>query len=464
MQGVEHWITEVLEDGTESQKVMCNCSTCYGGDDCDLLCNSVGTCNDTLGMCDCGFDGMRGPTCEEIGCPGWGESCTGHGSCNPVSGECSCNPGWEGTGCHIVTCEDDCNGQGECMAVDEPYCACYSGYFGSSCAHYCYNGNITTDADGEETCTCDPCYNTDDIECNTECSGQGSCFNGTCDCGTVGWRGEYCQKPGCPGTAGSSNLGCSAHGSCLDNIGKIGSCVCDAFWFGDGCDVAICLNNCSGNGSCNAENAVPFCECYEGYMSEDCSVYCHGDVVDGECVCRTDCEDQSDNCEKTCNDIGTCVDGQCQCYNETGFNSLGYWGDRCTDETCPGYLEACSGHGFCAGGTCTCIDQGWLGDYCHLPDCPGYPTDCNGLGSCNITTDPPSCNCYDGYMGAACESECVNGDPNEDGSECICHSCYTGDSCSETCSGRGSCTNDTCLCDSGWWGKFIKILLRYLFS
>ena len=449
--GVETWITETLPDETESKYVRCDCLPCYSGDDCDLLCNGVGTCNETEKQCDCGFDGMRGPTCEIAGCPGWGESCTGHGTC--LSGKCApCSPGWEGIGCHIVKCEDDCNAHGDCIPEDVPYCKCHPGYFGSACQSRCYNGNITVNSDGNEFCSCDTCYNADDPECAKECSGHGSCKDGECDCGTVGWRGDFCQKTGCPGSPGTDKLGCSGHGACTGNLNKIGKCNCDEYWSGDGCDIAICKNNCSYNGYCNSSGEVPFCECDPNWMGDDCSIYCYGTVVNHECVCANECYDPSDYCNSTCNNKGTCKNNKCQCYDDTGFNPHGYWGPRCTSKECPGRLASCSNHGVCLEGSCTCTDSGWLGDYCHEPDCPGSP-DCNEHGSCDSSTDPPSCSCYDHYMGPACESACIHGDPNIDGSVCHCHDCYSGVACKDVCNNHGICSNDTCICNSGWWGK-----------
>lgn len=402
---------------------------------------------------------MRGDTCETQGCPGHGTDCTGHGECNTNKQTCSCNPGWTDSGCHIVKCTNDCSGHGDCIPVDEPYCKCHPSYFGTSCEHQCQHGNITEGDDGSEFCLCDECYNEDQLDCSVLCSGNGVCNGGMCDCGTNGWRGDFCEQPGCPGSAGPSpSLGCSGHGSCKGNLGQIGECDCNENWFGDGCDIAICTNNCSGNGVCNATKEVPFCECEPGWMNDDCSIFCHGTVMDNECVCDSECSDPGDQCLTECNDVGRCVDGACVCYNETGYNPLGLWGKRCTDQKCPGYKESCSGRGVCkADGSCTCTQLGWLGDWCHEPDCPGSP-DCREKGECDITQDPPKCKCFDGYMGPECENECVNGEPNADGSVCECESCYTGDSCIDECNNHGQCDNGTCVCDTAWWGKFSIVL------
>ena len=452
--GKENWLTEGSQRNVE-----CQCLPCYSGADCSELCNGIGTCKETSEnktTCDCGFVGMRGPTCQEPGCPGWGESCSGHGTC--LSGVCApCDPGWEGIGCEKAVCKDNCSLHGDCIPEDVPICRCHPGYFGTACEQRCYHGNITLDEETNEICSCAPCVNPLDPECKEVCMGHGSCVDGECDCGTVGWRGDYCHKYGCPGTPGPNREGCSGHGSCTDNLNQIGTCKCPDYWGGDGCEIPICTNNCSDHGTCNSDGEVPFCECDINWMSSDCSIECFGDITKIDnvdtCVCRSDCEDPSDYCNTTCNNRGSCKDNKCQCYDDdTGFNSHGYWGTHCEVKECPGRYASCSNHGFCIDGTCKCSDDGWIGLYCHEPDCPGAP-DCSGHGSCNILADPPSCDCFDGYMGFSCAKACVHGKPNEDQTQCVCEGCYTGDSCNVPCNNQGQCVNDTCQCDSGWWGK-----------
>ena len=50
-----------------------------------------GTC--VNGTCDCGFNGGRGDYCEQPGCPGYDEDCTGHRTCNVATGTCLCFQG-----------------------------------------------------------------------------------------------------------------------------------------------------------------------------------------------------------------------------------------------------------------------------------------------------------------------------------------------------------------------------------
>ena len=53
------------------------------------------------------------------------------------------------------------------------------GWFGLDCDKKCENGTVIMNNLGGE-CECDPCYNGD--RCQLECSDNGKCDNGTCDC------------------------------------------------------------------------------------------------------------------------------------------------------------------------------------------------------------------------------------------------------------------------------------------
>jgi len=120
------------------------------------------------------------------------------------------------TGCHIVQCENDCSGKGVCLELEPPEvprCNCTNKYFGIDCSSYCDHGTIIKPDPTDLSswyCECDSCFT--GAQCDRECSGRGSCTNGTCDCGTAGWRGDNCEKAGCPGLDGTD---CSGHGSCI---------------------------------------------------------------------------------------------------------------------------------------------------------------------------------------------------------------------------------------------------------
>ena len=177
------------------------------------------------------------------------------------------------------------------------------------------------------------------------CNNQGSCVNGTCDCGFNGWRGEFCGTKGCPG----HDVSCSDHGTCL----VTGNCTCLTGWTGVGCHVVQCLNDCSGHGSCLALEPpdTPRCECLEGYFATDCSKQCvHGTVLkpnpadpsSWECVCNS-CY-TGETCELECSgrDGARCNDGVCDC------GTAGWRGLNCEKAGCPGLGGTdCSGHGDC---------------------------------------------------------------------------------------------------------------------
>lgn len=60
------------------------------------------------------FFSLSGETCEEQGCPGESESCSGHGTCTIGTQTCMCDDYWKGEGCNIWDCpgEPDCNKKG----------------------------------------------------------------------------------------------------------------------------------------------------------------------------------------------------------------------------------------------------------------------------------------------------------------------------------------------------------------
>ena len=98
---------------------------------------------------------------------------------------------------------------------------------------------------------------------------------------------------------------------------------------------------------------------------------------------------------------------------------------------------------------------------CSIPHCPGGGN-CNGHGDCDGSVDPPQCTtCYQGWVGYACETPCIMGNPDEFNRECICNTtCLHGPSCNIECSEHGHCDEDyNCMCDamSGWIGRYCEI-------
>ena len=330
---------------------ICRCRNCYSGRFCQAECNGNGKC--VNGICQCGAF-WRGTHCEHAGCPGTID-CSGNGLCNSALQKCYCYPGWRGRDCGTVDCpaEPDCNLRGTCIIhVNGPKCVnCSKGWMGPECNDPCVHGVQQPMNSG--FCKCDPCYG--GRGCDSLCLGRGECkLNKTCFCDQeVGWRGNVCQIPGCPGL----DRDCSGHGNCN---AALHHCTCNEGWAGKACDIPDCPGapDCFDRGFCNVLLQVPTCQnCSLGYMGPACNDPC-------------------------INGLQVPMDsGNCECFP-------GYSGVGCDSE--------CSQHGYILNGTCQCA-KAWRGTLCDIPGCPGMNDDCSGHGSCNSATH--ECTCYEGWTG-----------------------------------------------------------------
>lgn len=106
-------------------------------------------------------------------------------------------------------------------------CNCSKGWMGEACESPCIHGKPTSDY----ICQCDPCYN--GVDCLTLCSNRSNiCTEGKCSCGIDGWRGEFCERRGCPGI----DVDCSGHGTCFADTQ---TCTCETGWKGNSRTVRI---------------------------------------------------------------------------------------------------------------------------------------------------------------------------------------------------------------------------------
>ena len=107
-------------------------------------------------------------------------ACLHNASCDPVSGACTCQPGWQGSHC------------------EKP---CPEGQYGLDC---------------KESCKCE-----NGVSCDTE--------SGSCTC-QPGWMGALCDQP-CPvgthGTNCTSSCQCQNQGTCHPVTGQ---CQCEPGW------------------------------------------------------------------------------------------------------------------------------------------------------------------------------------------------------------------------------------------
>lgn len=83
-------------------------------------------------------------------------------------------------------------------------------------------------------------------DCNTTCSGNGICVNGTCQC-FEGYKGVDCKHLDCP-----HEPDCNGRGVC-ERSGGVSACICNSGFAGDNCTEFVCPPKppsvaCNGNG------------------------------------------------------------------------------------------------------------------------------------------------------------------------------------------------------------------------
>lgn len=225
------------------------------------------------------------------------QNCNGNGDC--LDGKCFCKDGWSGILCQIETCPSMCSGHGVCLSNRS--CKCDLGYNGKNCA----KKQCPNDCSGRlhgicyaNKCVCNEKYFGSDCSkkrCPRDCSARGKCVNAICSC-QIGYSGLGCEKRTCPGRIEP----CNGNGKCDEVKGK---CTCRKLWLGMACNVSTC----SGRGVWNTSNEE--CKCSPGFHGSHCElVYC---PIDPES-------------EIECSGNGLCnfTTGQCAC-NE------GYTGRNC---------------------------------------------------------------------------------------------------------------------------------------
>ena len=72
-----------------------------------------------------------------------------------------------------------------------------------------------------------------------------------------------------------------------------------------------------------------------------------------------------------------------------------------------------------------------------------------------VVLQRPYCSCEDSYFGSDCSFQCFFG--NTTTGECICDPCYSGTACDVMCRGQGTCVDDACECNVGWYGPECRV-------
>ncbi|XP_060676532.1 platelet endothelial aggregation receptor 1-like isoform X2 [Hemiscyllium ocellatum] len=360
----------------------CSCAVGYTGVRCQEDCpfgrygpNCSHTCDclnqakcmpDGACLCESGYQGGR---CESRLCQDWlfGHQCdrqcachlTHTQSCHPMSGECSCQPGWSGPQCN-QSCPQGTYGAGclsRCLCLnggsclpESGRCLCAPGFtdkhcsalcpawsYGLNCASRCQCVNAIFCSAIDGSCQCETGWTGPDCSvscpdgqwgpgCNStcQCANGARCnrFNGTCTC-LPGWQGRLCDQP-CPehryGQDCSGYCDCEQALWCHPSTGK---CHCAPGWTGRRCDWPCALGRWGQNCAlwCRCPNGVPHCHpengtclCPSGYMGPSCEHSCPPGSWGPDCIHRCACENG-----------GACLPstGSCQC-------AQGWTGTDCT--------------------------------------------------------------------------------------------------------------------------------------
>ncbi|XP_053313094.1 scavenger receptor class F member 1 [Spea bombifrons] len=319
------------------------CPNQYWGSDCkqSCACFPFGKCDPVSGQCTCNPN-RWGPNCE------YPCYCAQQGTCNQLTGACECDPGWWAPHCNKMC---HCNLQNSRCSHTTGRCICDSGYWGQRCGMKC-NCNKSPCSQATGKCECREGWWGASCEYQCNCLyGKCNALSGECDC-YPGYQGKNCADPCIPGTYGprcKKRCGRCKQGEACSSVE--GLCVsCGPGWNGTRCDQPCRPGNygencsqkcpkCRGDEVCNAETGT--CQnCDAGKMGPRCEETCPPGRY-------------GERCQFLC---PVCIHGSCDTVTGDCVCDMGFWKNSC-NETCPHGLfgSNCTGICNCSGGPCNPI-------------------------------------------------------------------------------------------------------------
>ncbi len=336
---------------------------------------------------------------------------------------------------------------------------------------------------------------------NKECSGNGTCKNGKCQCSSK-YTGDKCDirqkcsnNDDCNSDEKCSNTKCIKIDDCIDDNDcnknficntknkcvckpnfKTPDCkVCDDEHTGDNCEKKLCKTKCTENQQC--DNTTGICVCKPKFKEPDCTKCSDSSYTGANCdqkICETQCS-ANQQCDGT---TGKCI-CKPQFKEPDCINCIdGYTGSNCETKKCQSNND-CSNGQTCnqTSKICEC-KSGFHGIDCSKPNCNNTTNICKNNGICNADG---TCSCGENFQGDLCEiikckndNDCLNGTCDKNTRLCICKpnfkqpdcsSCdddYTGNNCqikkcksNSDCSNNGDCNKETglCTCYNLWHGN-----------
>ncbi|XP_048727704.2 mucin-4-like isoform X2 [Ostrea edulis] len=392
-------------------------------------------------------------------------------SCDPVSGECTCKPGWSGTNCESDI--DECRQSSTCPVSS----TCVNSLGSYTCV--CDNGSVMAGG------TCVECsghrYGLNcglQCQCNEENTMACDKRNGTCNC-RGGWTGLNCSVDvhECSLTPSI----CGANAKCTEEIGSF-SCQCDPGFQKTSSNTCSNIDECvTGSHSCHVNSRCMdtsggyICTCDPGFSGDghtcsDVNECSSPSVCDPNSKCNNTWGSYVCTCDpgfigdgKNCSDVDECLNEPPGCHPDALCNNTagsfscqcksGYEGDgkMCKDiDECLRNLSSCDTHALCTNTngshTCAC-KSGFYGDgqtCLEKDECAENIHSCHVNASCINTFGNYFCECNPGFFGSG--RNCTDVDECLDGS----NDCHLNATCHNTVG------NFSCMCDIGFHGNGVN--------